>query len=1107
MAEAPNDEEALAIEAEEGLSSPVEDTVTDPEQGDKEEKEAVPFPNLEATATNLSNAGRPYSCFTEKQKWFIIVLSALAGIFSPISSNIYVPAIPTLAEAFEVSEEKINLTITVYLIFQALTPALWGSAADCFGRRPIYVICLLIYVLSCVGTALCPTNAYWLLTVMRIFQSTGGSAMIAIGAGVVADVALPQERGKYLGLFNMTSTFGPAIGPLLGGVFAGTLGWRSIFWFLTIFCSAVLVPLIFFFPETLRSLVGDGSLPPPLLNCTPAALVRRKRELRELKERGEDLVDLGTHRGKFKPWASFVLAFEPDLMLIFVWASLYYAMWYGVLTIFSTLMKNEYGASEIVIGLTYIGNGVGTGSSSVLTGRIMDYFYRREKKRVGGDHRHKPEAFQLERTRLLIALPLVVLLVVGCIALGWSFEAKAPIAVPIVLNFFVGVGTGFLTTVTIYGIDLFAGQGGAVTATFNLVRCLFGAASVSVVQIINDAMGPGWTFVLLSGICLLATPMPLIVLKWGPEWRLRRHRRAKEKEEKRRTHVREATHVSGRKAACKILPALHRDPFRAVTTDELVDAVEAHKEVVLLKAYVILTLYPKSASSYATPWQHGHFVRFFRALLQIIHSLHSLHISHEDLKRSNVLVDEAGWPVVVDFGFSHFWPNGGKVKSAGGTLDYSSPEKVARYEPRANDVWALGILLCKMLGIPHPYNGGDDDTSSAFRARIVLQQPLYELQPNHLVPGGVHEVVVGMLERDPRHRMTIPDVLAHPFFASPRRENHTFKVPSLSLPAGLARPIADSVIEDICFLKYLNREFFLCETATKVREALASPDPCWEKRWAGMFGKWEKRVEMDWEDINETGGVTRKSVSSRGNKVQTKHARALREIHLSPNTAKIVSKADGPPATPDAPATPQRVRQENVPPAAPKLVARKLKGPEAEVTPSKAITDLAVPKVTKATKNKRSRQGQVAGTAAVPAPRALPRGAFGAAKYSQVKVQKVVVQISQEADKAKSTTMTIYRDKSEAVASSDSTDPSSSLGENNKALAQKQSTDTRGTSTKPSAAATGVTTRARAKASAKHDELLSPEDIEDLEILSKRAVLGSRRTSPRLLEARRAAAK
>jgi len=49
-------------------------------------------------------------------------------------------------------------------------------------------------------------------------------------------------------------------------------------------------------------------------------------------------------------------------------------------------------------------------------------------------------------------------------------------------------------------------------------------------------------------------------------------------------HVRLATHVSGRKAACKILPALHQDPTKPVTWDQTIDAVEAHKEVVLLKA-------------------------------------------------------------------------------------------------------------------------------------------------------------------------------------------------------------------------------------------------------------------------------------------------------------------------------------------------------------------------------------------------------------------------------------------------------------------------------------------------------------------------------------------
>lgn len=91
-------------------------------------------------------------------------------------------------------------------------------------------------------------------------QATGGSAVIAIGTGVIADIAMPQERGKYLGVFNLQSTAGPAskshwsqmdhadgvVGPLLGGIFAATLGWRSIFWFLTIACGVVLVPMILY---------------------------------------------------------------------------------------------------------------------------------------------------------------------------------------------------------------------------------------------------------------------------------------------------------------------------------------------------------------------------------------------------------------------------------------------------------------------------------------------------------------------------------------------------------------------------------------------------------------------------------------------------------------------------------------------------------------------------------------------------------------------------------------------------------------------------------------------------------------------------------------------
>ncbi|OCF32300.1 hypothetical protein I316_05968 [Kwoniella heveanensis BCC8398] len=492
----------------------------------------VPFQDLNHVRTNLTTAsGKGYSAFTDGQKWLIVIFSALGAIFSPISTNIYVPAIPTLAKAFNTTTERINLTVTVYLVFQALTPSIWGSAGDCYGRRPVFIACLSVYLLSCVGTALCPTSAYWLLMLMRVLQATGGSALIAVGTGVVADIATPQERGRYLGLFNLGTTVGPALGPLLGGIFAFTLGWRSIFWFLVIFCACVLVPMILAFPETLRSLVGDGSLPPPLWNCTPAALLRRKQEMKEMRERGESGDSLGlTKRAKFKPWASFLLFLEPDIALMFTWSSLYYAHWYALLTVFSTLLETQYKASEVVIGLCYIPNGVGAGLSGFATGRVMDVFYRKEKKRVGGDHRHCPDTFRLERVRFSILPYHLGILLASTMGLAWSIQAHAPIAVPIVLNLFVGIGTGFLTTTTIYGIDLFTGQGGAVTATFNLIRCALGAITVSTVDLVVQRMGAGWCFVLFSGICLAGTPIPFICLNWGPVWRRSRREKAEQRE-------------------------------------------------------------------------------------------------------------------------------------------------------------------------------------------------------------------------------------------------------------------------------------------------------------------------------------------------------------------------------------------------------------------------------------------------------------------------------------------------------------------------------------------------------------------------------------------------
>lgn len=78
---------------------------------------------------------------------------------------------------------------------------IWGTLADRWGRRPMFMGCMLVLALACVGLGLVPTNAYWLLMVLRCLQAAGSASTIALGAGVIADIATRAERGGFFGLF------------------------------------------------------------------------------------------------------------------------------------------------------------------------------------------------------------------------------------------------------------------------------------------------------------------------------------------------------------------------------------------------------------------------------------------------------------------------------------------------------------------------------------------------------------------------------------------------------------------------------------------------------------------------------------------------------------------------------------------------------------------------------------------------------------------------------------------------------------------------------------------------------------------------------------------
>jgi hypothetical protein len=177
----------------------------------KEPTSEIPAkPNVTRTTTNASDAGPVYSAFSPSQKRFVVFMASWAGFFSPVSGQIYFPALPSLARDLNVSNTLINLTLVSYMLAQGLAPTFIGDLADNTGRRAAYAVCFLIYIAANLGLAL--QNSYAALFVLRIFQSAGSSGTIAMASAVVSDVATASERGTYMGYTLAGSLIGPALG-------------------------------------------------------------------------------------------------------------------------------------------------------------------------------------------------------------------------------------------------------------------------------------------------------------------------------------------------------------------------------------------------------------------------------------------------------------------------------------------------------------------------------------------------------------------------------------------------------------------------------------------------------------------------------------------------------------------------------------------------------------------------------------------------------------------------------------------------------------------------------------------------------------------------------
>jgi MFS family permease len=466
--------------------------------------------------------GEPYSIFSRRMRIWITFMATVASVVSPMTAHIYFPALDALAEELKVSISLINFTLTSYMIFQGLSPTIFGDFGDMAGRRPAFTVAFIIYLCANIGLAL--QRNYAALLVLRCVQSAGSSGTLALSYAVIADITPTAERGKYMGIVSVGVNIGPAIGPVIGGLLSQYLGWPSIFWFCAIFVVVWLVPWVTTVPEMCRNVVGNGSIPPQSWNITLVEFLRRRKT--------GDVPEPGPKRKlRFpNPLGTLAIAFDKQMSQLLLIAAVIYVNFILVAATLSTQFAEIYNFDELEVGLCFLPYGLGCCLTVVLQGYVVDWNYRRIAKKLGVDashgRRNEIGDFPIESARIQPIYPSLLVGAAAVIGYGWALQAETSVAAPLVLVFLIGmlVPSTFSILNTLI-VDLYPGSTATAAAANNLVRCLFGAAATAVVDYMLDAMGRGWCFTFLALLMVACLPWLRFIEKRGPHWRAEKLRR------------------------------------------------------------------------------------------------------------------------------------------------------------------------------------------------------------------------------------------------------------------------------------------------------------------------------------------------------------------------------------------------------------------------------------------------------------------------------------------------------------------------------------------------------------------------------------------------------
>jgi MFS transporter, DHA1 family, multidrug resistance protein len=183
-----------------------------------------------------------------KRLWIAMVLGSLAA-FAPLSIDMYLPALPILADYFQTSPSIIQLSLTFFLLGLSIGQLFNGAISDIRGRRKPLLIGLMIYFIVSLLCVFSPS--VWTFILLRFIQGLAGSVGVVISRAIVRDLYTGTELTKFFALLSLVNGAAPILAPIAGAQLLRFLPWQGIFIILGLIGFVMFMVVLFGLSETL----------------------------------------------------------------------------------------------------------------------------------------------------------------------------------------------------------------------------------------------------------------------------------------------------------------------------------------------------------------------------------------------------------------------------------------------------------------------------------------------------------------------------------------------------------------------------------------------------------------------------------------------------------------------------------------------------------------------------------------------------------------------------------------------------------------------------------------------------------------------------------------